>query len=76
MFRLPSILLVAAFLSTQGAARAAPTAEALPSAPVPAGEVADIRNVILAQLEAFKADDGTAAFSFAAPEIRKIFRTP
>lgn len=51
-----------------------PTAIA-PSVISPAG-IAEIRNVILAQLDAFKADDAVAAFSHAAPNIREIFKTP
>lgn len=43
---------------------------------LPAASIADIRNVILSQLDAFKADDGPAAFSFAAPDIKDIFKTP
>jgi Domain of unknown function (DUF4864) len=35
-----------------------------------------IQAVISAQLEAFKRDDGAAAFSFAAPSIQKQFGTP
>jgi hypothetical protein len=35
-----------------------------------------IRLVIHAQLEAFRRDDARAAYSFAAPEIRSVFRTP
>ncbi len=76
MRRLLSVLILSALLTPQGVPRAAPMTETPPPAQVPAEEVAEIRNIILAQIEAFKADDGATAFSFAAPEIRKIFRTP
>lgn len=36
----------------------------------------DIRSVISAQIEAFKRDDGAAAFSFASPDIQTKFRDP
>lgn len=36
----------------------------------------EIQKVIGAQLDAFKVDDVTTAFTFAAPNIRQIFRTP
>ena len=48
-------------------------------APARAPQEADwnrIRLVINAQLEAFRRDDANAAYSFAAPEIRSLFRTP
>lgn len=35
-----------------------------------------IREVIEAQLDAFRADDGVTAFSYASPTIRKIFDNP
>lgn len=43
----------------------------------PPGEAdrAQIRDVISRQLEAFKRDDGAAAFSFAAPGIKNMFGT-
>ncbi len=34
-----------------------------------------IKGVISAQLDAFKRDDGVAAFSYASPTIHKIFRS-
>ena len=49
------------------------------AAPARAPQEADwkkIRIVINAQLEAFRRDDALAAYSFAAPEIRSLFRTP
>lgn len=41
-----------------------------------AEEITAIRNVILGQLNPFKQDDAEKAFSYAAPEIQSIFRTP
>lgn len=37
---------------------------------------ASIRDVIRAQLDAFQADDGARAFSFASPMIQSRFRDP
>lgn len=34
------------------------------------------QDIISSQIEAFRADDGARAFSFAAPSIRSIFSTP
>jgi hypothetical protein len=48
----------------------------LKSAELPTEDVADIRNIILRQLNAFRDDDAEKAFSYAAPEIRRIFKTP
>ena len=39
-------------------------------------DIAEIRNMIIGQISAFREDDAEKAFSFAAPAIRKIFRTP
>lgn len=39
-------------------------------------DIASVQAVISAQIEAFKRDDGEVAFSFAAPDIRKMFATP
>ncbi len=36
----------------------------------------DIRSIISAQIEAFKREDGAAAFSFASPDIQMKFRDP
>ncbi|MCY4305953.1 MAG: DUF4864 domain-containing protein [Aestuariivita sp.] len=36
----------------------------------------DIQNVIESQLEAFKADDFTQAFTYASPSIQRVFRDP
>jgi Domain of unknown function (DUF4864) len=48
---------------------------------VPAASAADdtlaaARAAITAQIEAFKRDDGAAAYGFAAPEIQQYFATP
>lgn len=53
-------------------------AKDIPTAPagLAAEEVAKIRNIIIGQLDAFKADDAEKAFSYAAPNIRRIFRSP
>jgi hypothetical protein len=36
----------------------------------------EIRSVIEKQLDAFQRDDAETAFSFASPNIRKLFQTP
>jgi len=41
-----------------------------------ADEASDIRAVIGAQLEAFRADDWAGAFAHASPMIQGMFRTP
>lgn len=58
--------------------RATPNAlpPALKDPNLEAAEIAAIRNVILGQLNAFKQDNAEKAFSYAAPEIQRIFRTP
>lgn len=48
----------------------------LTAPPAPADEAADIRAVIGAQLEAFRADDWAGAFAHASPAIQGLFRTP
>ena len=35
-----------------------------------------IQGAIAAQLDAFRRDDGPAAFAFATPELRSMFRSP
>ncbi len=42
----------------------------------PLSDTANVQAVIAAQMEAFKRDDGAAAFTFAAPSIKKLFTTP
>ena len=39
-------------------------------------QVAVVRGIIAAQLSAFQEDDALRAFSYAAPSIRLIFKTP
>ncbi|CAN0600098.1 unnamed protein product, partial [Laminaria digitata] len=55
-----------------------PAAAKIPTAPADLAieDVATIRNMIIGQLDAFKRDDAETAFSFAAPKIKQIFRTP
>jgi hypothetical protein len=50
----------------------------IPTAPanLATEDVAAIRNMIIGQIDAFRKDDAEKAFSFAAPKIKKIFRTP
>lgn len=45
---------------------------------VPAAQAdgAEIKGVISSQIDAFKADDFERAFTFAAPSIQNIFRSP
>lgn len=45
-------------------------------APVPPADRAAIETVIAGQMEAFRRDDGTAAFAFASPGIRAMFGSP
>jgi len=71
-------LAVACGLQPAAAAPLSPPTPEIPTAPanLPARDIAEIRNIIIGQLDAFKADDAEKAFSFAAPNIRRIFRTP
>jgi hypothetical protein len=39
-------------------------------------EKTEFQRIITAQISAFRADDGPAAYSFAAPIVRNIFPTP
>jgi hypothetical protein len=39
-------------------------------------EKSEFQRIITAQISAFRADDGPAAYSFAAPVVRNIFPTP
>lgn len=41
-----------------------------------AADKADIQAVIGGQIEAFRADDGATAYSFAAPKLQQAFRNP
>ena len=58
------------------AERALETGPRIDSPGLPAASVAEIRNVILGQLDAFRVDDAEKAFSFAAPQIKRVFGTP
>jgi hypothetical protein len=55
-----------------------PAAAQVPTEPanLAVEDIAEIRNIILGQIDAFKADDAEKAFSYAAPNIKKIFRNP
>ena len=39
-------------------------------------DIREFQSIIKGQLEAFRADDGLAAYSYAAPAIRRIFPSP
>ncbi|BDA84541.1 DUF4864 domain-containing protein [Aureimonas sp. SA4125] len=52
---------------------AGPFAATLPAS---ADDAGDIRAVITQQLQAFKTGDSDAAYSFAAPNIRRMFPSP
>ena len=41
-----------------------------------AGDKSTFQTIITGQLEAFRADDGARAYSYAAPMIRRTFPTP
>lgn len=49
---------------------------ALPQAAPAEGDSAAFRQVIQSQLDAFQRDDGAAAFGYASPMIKGLFRTP
>lgn len=73
---IPSIRLLAlALICTTGLLAAAPLALAADPVVGPSDRAA-IREVVQAQLDAFQHDDGTKAFSYAAPMIRDMFHTP
>jgi hypothetical protein len=44
--------------------------------PVSATDKAEFQRIITAQITAFRADDGLAAYDFASPVVRKIFTSP
>jgi hypothetical protein len=44
--------------------------------PINATDRAEFQRIITAQITAFRADDGLAAYDFAAPVVRNIFPTP
>jgi hypothetical protein len=64
-----------AWAQTSGPASPGRTSPA-PAVPLDATQSAHVRQVIEAQLDAFAADDGVAAFSFASPGIRRQFGSP
>jgi hypothetical protein len=66
-------LLVVLTMALPGVARAE---TGQPATDVAAADRSAIRGVIGDQMAAFKRDDAAAAFSFAAPNIHEIFRTP
>jgi hypothetical protein len=72
MFFRSSLAMLAVVFMLQPASAQIPTAPAN----LAAKDVADIRNIIIGQIDAFRKDDAEKAFSFAAPELKKIFRTP
>lgn len=43
---------------------------------ISATDRAEFQRIITAQITAFRADDGPAAYDFAAPVVRKIFTSP
>jgi hypothetical protein len=43
---------------------------------ISAADKAEFQRIITAQITAFKADNGPAAYDFAAPVVRNIFPTP
>jgi len=63
--------LLAAFLALLLPALAQPADSA-----VSAADVAEIREVIQRQIEAFRRDDARGAFALASPEVQEVFGTP
>lgn len=47
-----------------------------PRAEIADGDRSAIQQIITGQIEAFRRDDGAAAFDFASPAIRNQFQTP
>ena len=68
MFRLSSAVLLCTMISIGSAYRVA--AEDVTDA-----DKARFQEIISSQIEAFRADDGSRAYSFAAPSIRSKFQT-
>ena len=64
--------LLAAFMFCAGILPGAIRAKDAPTA----ADISSVLAVIAAQMNAFKRDDGEAAFSFAAPGIKEMFHTP
>jgi len=76
MFCKSILALFAVVLMLQPAAAEIPAETPTPPANLATEDVASIRNMIIGQIDAFRKDDAEKAFSFAAPKIKKIFRTP
>lgn len=57
----------------QAVALAAMMAAALLASPALADDASDVKATISGQLQAFKTGDGSAAYSFAAPNIQAMF---
>ena len=53
-----------------------PLAVILSALPVRADAIGDMRSVITGQMTAFLKEDDEAAFSFASPAIRQLYRDP
>lgn len=71
--RLASLVLaVGLMLGLPGLAPAQP---AMPEATVSEADRAAIRSIIQDQVDAFRRDDGEAAFAYASPSIRGLFGT-
>jgi Domain of unknown function (DUF4864) len=66
---------IALLLALFGCLLAGP-AGAITAPPPDPADVAAIRGVIEAQLQAFRADDGAQAFAYASPAIQSIFKNP
>lgn len=63
-------------LAALGAPLLAPAAAAQDVVRPAATDQQAIRGTIRSQLDAFQADDGARAFSYATPQLRDLFRTP
>jgi hypothetical protein len=73
-----ALALLAAVTATAAAAREARADEGTVDAAAALAEAdrAAIRGIIERQIEAFRRDDGAAAFGFASPAIQRQFGTP
>jgi hypothetical protein len=68
---LASLALILGLLAGSASAQQAP-----PQAPMSEQDRAAIRSIIQGQVDAFRRDDGTAAFDYASPMIHQLFGTP
>jgi hypothetical protein len=67
------LVLILGLLAGSASAQQAPA----PSlAPISEQDRAAIRSIIQGQVDAFRRDDGTAAFDYASPAIHRLFGTP